>query len=849
MPDNIVDSLRVKIEGDSRAASNTIDALVADLGKLKTALDGIKTSKVGSLFTPTSAKNANAFADAIDRIDIAKLRELSTIKITNPFAGGNLYGAVTEGFQSTITLLERISTRLGKFSSRQRDVAATTKKATSAIHAQAKAAHSTHKSFSLANTALGKFFNSVKRIAFYRMIRSASKAVTQGFSEGIQNLYFWSQAVGTSFAPAMDRLATATLYLKNGFASMWSPLIEYAIPIIDMAIDKLVDFFNLIQEGFARLVGAPTWNKALKYPVQFAKNTDGAAKSAKKLQNILMGFDEMNVINTPNDSGRGSGADAKDYSSMFQLMQTKTSGEFAKWGERLRKLASTFAPAFEPLKRVLKSTRDLIKNVVKATGEWIDETDFQPLADSIKEVNTAFADLVDVLNGGLFTAYTEVLLPLATWFTEKGAPEGLKTFAKAIIIVKNALHLLNLVFLSFWNNTKELREKIGQFFLNRNEEIKNLFTVVGEWIEKSTPTFERLGGVIGKIANTIGSLLIPIFELIAKVGWQPFIQGITLVLSTLTPVLEILATVLDLINTILSPILEKGGKGIEIITKVLSFDIAGVIADIKAEAEDFSSGDFFKRWGKDFEDFANGVVSGWTDIKNGAQSALEEYLLPKLEEWYGKLKNNEGFNTFLDNAMKWFANFKTWWDMNVAQKVLKFAKVDWPNIKQKVKEKWDTFVSWWNTKFMEIKLKVPDLVAKMRTAWENLRSWWSRLSLDAFHIKLPHFGLDYSSGGILPRVSVQWYAKGGFPELGEPFFMGEGGVPEMLGKVNGRSAVVGGAEITGISDTIRAQGAREERLLETLIGVLERKDFSFTPNAAAGRAINQALRQYAGVTG
>ena len=60
-----------------------------------------------------------------------------------------------------------------------------------------------------------QFFNSIARIAMYRLIRGAIAALTQGLQEGMENLYQYSKIVGTDFANAMDRMVTNALYVKT----------------------------------------------------------------------------------------------------------------------------------------------------------------------------------------------------------------------------------------------------------------------------------------------------------------------------------------------------------------------------------------------------------------------------------------------------------------------------------------------------------------------------------------------------------------------------------------------------------------------------------------------------------
>ena len=47
----------------------------------------------------------------------------------------------------------------------------------------------------------------------------------------------------------------------------------------------------------------------------------------------------------------------------------------------------------------------------------------------------------------------------------------------------------------------------------------------------------------------------------------------------------------------------------------------------------------------------------------------------------------------------------------------------------------------------------------------------------------------------IPKMNVSWYAEGGFPEMGELFFMNEAG-PEMIGQIGNRTAVANQDQIT-----------------------------------------------------
>ena len=148
------------------------------------------------------------------------------------------------------------------------------------------------------------------------------------------------------------------------------------------------------------------------------------------------------------------------------------------------------------------------------------------------------------------------------------------------------------------------------------------------------------------------------------------------------------------------------------------------------------------------------------------------------------------------------------------------------NAKTITKDDWDNIIDTVSTKADELKtnasIKLDELGEKLRNAWDDLNknadTKWSNIKttiggwvekikgLFNFNwslpnIKLPHFRVDGSfgwswNGGItLPRISVDWYAKGGFPDAGDLFIANENGA-EMVGSMNGRTAVANQQEIT-----------------------------------------------------
>ncbi len=173
-----------------------------------------------------------------------------------------------------------------------------------------------------------KWKSAIGRIAFYRVVRGAIKTVTDGFKTGIQDLYQYSLLVNTEFAPAMDKLATASLYLKNSLGAMAAPLIQAIAPAVDILVDKFVALVNVIGKSMAALTGKTVYSQAKKYATEYADAAEDASQATKK---FLLGIDELNIFDPTSGSG---GKTAEDYGSMFE--EVEVPNEYKDWAKEIR---------------------------------------------------------------------------------------------------------------------------------------------------------------------------------------------------------------------------------------------------------------------------------------------------------------------------------------------------------------------------------------------------------------------------------------------------------------------------------------------------------------------------------
>lgn len=160
-----------------------------------------------------------------------------------------------------------------------------------------------------------------KSMMIMRSLRYVIRSLSKGFSEGVQNVYQYSKAVGTSFAPTMDQAATAMQQLKNSIGAAVAPVIQTLIPVLQTVVNWVISGINYLNQFFALLNGQATWTRALPEAAEaFEKNTKAAKGSSKAMKDLLADWDELNIIQSNSNSGGGSGTGktAEEYSNMFE---------------------------------------------------------------------------------------------------------------------------------------------------------------------------------------------------------------------------------------------------------------------------------------------------------------------------------------------------------------------------------------------------------------------------------------------------------------------------------------------------------------------------------------------------
>lgn len=223
-----------------------------------------------------------------------------------------------------------------------------------------------------------------------------------------------------------------------------------------------------------------------------------------------------------------------------------------------------------------------------------------------------------------------------------------------------------------------------------------------------------------------------------------------------------------------------------------------------------------------------------------------------IKSWWGEKKVgvNSKFETVKANVGSWWSSIKSWWgDKKVGVGARNDAK------KSTVSGWWGTIKGWFGTHSFSIGAALSTTKSTVQSWASTIQTWWNnnkpKLGTSTWHLSFPKPTISWEKvtkfgvTATLPKLGVEWktYATGGFPDMSRYslFSAGEGGVPELLGTVGGRTAVAGGAEITGIRDAVNNASAAEIAILQnmiTLLNIIADKDFDLSID---GRSLVSAV--------
>ena len=650
--------------------------------------------------------------------------------------------------------------------------------------------------------------------------------------------------------------------LGREIGNIFIPLLMKIVPVAIGVVKVLNKVARAIAQMFGFQLPDLNWDGVKSGSTateDLGNNLDNTADKAKKLKRQLAGFDELNNLTTPS-SGSGSGSGAGVGGSNFELD----------------------LPEYDMLKGFSKGIDDMTDKIMKFFG--LSEDAAGKLNWKFSDMNSLLQDLMIVL--GSFLAI-KFVTKVAEWIKKLGefnkalknltGKNGLVTKGIGLVIAITGLvfefkalkNILETGELSTENVIEMIGGTVATGFgagMMFGPTVGLVVTLVLGAIDIGTAF--ATGISTGKIEKNLNK------KIADRFGWETrnnnFVQDLQLNFSTvLGNIASIAATPLEWIG------LDKDTKEDIIVNYMDLWQQIGALINV-FDVDTFKSkwqevwdtiSDWFKNtWIGNFLDNVWGLIfttKKWEELfgvigdaaKTVGDSVSQwwsdnigkwwsEKVAPwfTLEKWKALAENakkgiEDKFNDFKEN----FKPIKDWWNNHVAPWFTweKWSKIS-EDAKSALKNKWEDFKNnfnpirdWWNNK------------VKPWFSWDK----WRQLAQDAVNgiknafsqmnirFKLPHFTwtTQPASGWIanilsainlptsLPKLNVNWYAKGGFPNTGE-FFMARESGPELVGRMGNRTAVanndqiVSGIERGVYNAVINAQGVQSQSGTNVYIG-------------------------------
>lgn len=706
---------------------------------------------------------------------------------------------------------------------------------------------------------IGKVAGSLERILRYRTVNEFLKQIAKAFSEGVNNLYQYSKAVGTDFATSMDSAATSLQYFRNSVGAMTAPILNALIPVFDSLIDRIVEGVNWLNQLIAKMTGASSWTKAIRQQKEYAEAAKDSAAAQKQL---LAGFDELNVISS---TGSSSGKTTPDYSGMFEEVSMENiSSSVTEWSDRL---LDTWAKIKEYATEIVAALLGIKVSELFGGGFGTSATlaiSFAGLAfefDGIKNLASGEVTKENILKA--------VLGSLATiaGLTVKWGKAGL-----IIGLVATLATAATAFTIGFNEKTKA--------YYNQDE----LYRRANELFEKSKLNLKTEADVAIEIDN----LDAPVKEVESQMAYLKNIIDAAFDIASI-PKEQRTSGEAELLKTLIS---EINGMGIDI-----SINDDGSLSRTRQEVEDLYTAldkqlkqqaysevikDAYKQQAdamvriKDYQAenaeatdkfresqqklfdliqndttlqyFLREAHSGLVDVKDASEITTESLSTShRTAITFAKVLGDEGVTEFakyreaLEKAEK---------AMDNNNQAIEDAQTNFDNATKKVEFFKDQMNSL-DGMTAGVTIDVKADFSKVEEAREKIR----KTKTDSIVDDLLFSSLDNK------------FADGGFPTMGQLFVAREAG-PELVGTIGGRNAVANNGQIiagiqagvtNAMNGVLRANSsgsdkdtAEQNKLLREQNRLLQKiadKELSISPSVALGRAVKRSQKMVEQVTG
>lgn len=382
----------------------------------------------------------------------------------------------------------------------------------------------------------------VRRLVMFRLLYSTMSLAFRSTREGMENIAQYSPETNKAISNVLSSLTQ----LKNSFATAFSPIAEYASPVLVEFISLLSEAVTWTSQFFAALTGKDTYTKATKVEEDYGaalKESNKQIKAQEKAnKKLTYSFDELIQAGNKSDQDK-TGYVGPTPDQMFTT--EKVSNDIKARADAVKKI---FSGLFAPLK---ESWLDNGPEVIQSLKNLF--TSAKQLA---KDVGASFMQVWNVESYG--KTLTDNLLI---------------TFANLAQTVANLNAQFDKAWVSGDTGTKILRHlgdilvTLSGFFRDASESIKDwsanldfspLLESFDNVLASANPVVRAIGNLLLWFLNNV---LLPITKWGLEQGLPEVFELIAASLDLLYSVIETLAPTAEWFwNTFLQPFGEWSGK-------------------------------------------------------------------------------------------------------------------------------------------------------------------------------------------------------------------------------------------------------------------------------------------------
>lgn len=184
----------------------------------------------------------------------------------------------------------------------------------------------------------------VRRLVMFRLLRSAISLAFRSVRDGMENIAQYSPEANKAISNVLSSLTQ----LKNSFATAFSPIAEYASPVLVKFISLLSEAVTWTSQFFAALTGNDTYTKATKVQEDYGASLKESNKQIKAQEKankkLTYSFDELIQAGNKSDQEK-TGYIGPTPDQMFAT--EKVSNDIKTRADAVKKI---FSGLFAPLK-------------------------------------------------------------------------------------------------------------------------------------------------------------------------------------------------------------------------------------------------------------------------------------------------------------------------------------------------------------------------------------------------------------------------------------------------------------------------------------------------------------------